>query len=92
MTAQIVTFIIPHYPDGEIGVDIVEPGFKRIRIAGVPKQSGRHNGAAGGIMTAINTVGIRHAAGDVSIPGQIGAILSERAAEPDIGRGVHARI
>ena len=77
MIAKIVTFLISHDPDGEIGVDIVQPGFKRIRIGGVPKQSGRNNRAASSIMPAINTVGVRHTAGDISVPRKIGAILPE---------------
>ncbi len=92
MLAKIVTFLISHHPDGEIGIDIVKPGFKRIRIGGVAKHSGRNNRTAGRIMPAINTIGVRHTAGDRSVPGKIGAILSERSAKPDIGGRILPRV
>ena len=85
MPAKVVTFLISHHPDGQIGVDIVEPGFKGIRIGGMAKQSGCNNRTAGCIVPAIGAVGIRHAAGNRSVPGKIGAILSERSPEADIG-------
>jgi len=89
MITKIVTFLIPHHPDCEIGVNIVEPGLKSIRIIRMSKQSGRYNSAAGRIMPTINTVGIRHAAGNISIPGKVCEILPERSAEPNIVRGIH---
>ena len=84
MPAKVVTFLISHHPDGQIGVDIVDPGFKGMRIGGMAKQSRCHDCAAGCIMPAIGTVGIRHAAGNRSIPAKIGTILSERSPEADI--------
>ena len=92
MIAKIVTFFIPYHPDSKVGVDIIEPGLKNIRIGGMTKQPGRNNSTAGSIMPAINTVGIRHTAGNISIPGKIGPILPERSAKPDIGRGIHPRV
>jgi len=92
MIGKIVTFIIFHHPDSEIGVDVVEPGLERLRIAGVAEQSSRNNSTASCIMATIDAVCIRHTAGYVSIPGKIGAILSERPAEPDISRRIHTRI
>ncbi len=87
--AKIVTFLISHHPDGQVGVDIIEPGLKGIRIGGMAKQSGGNNRTAGCIMPAIGTVGIRHAAGYLSVPGKIGTILSERSPEADIIRRIH---
>ena len=89
MPAKIVTFLISHQPNGQIGVDIIEPGFKNIRMGGMAKQSGCNNRTAGCIMPAIGTVGIRHAAGNRSVPGKIGTILSERSPEADIARRIH---
>ena len=80
MIAKIVTLMITRHPDGEIGVNVVKPGLKRIRIGSVAEQSSRNNCAAGCIMPAVNTVGIRYATGGRSIPGKIGTILSERSA------------
>lgn len=90
--AEVVTFLISHNPDGKIRVDIIQPGFKGIRIAGVAEQTGCYNGAAGRIMPAVGTVGIRNATGDFPVPGKIGTILPERSAEPDVGGRIHARI
>ena len=68
MPAKIITFLISHQPNGQIGVDIIEPGFKNFRIGGMAKQSGCNNRTAGCIMPAIGTVGIGHAAGNCPCP------------------------
>ena len=92
MIGQILPFFICHHPNGKVGVNVIQPGFKCLRVGGMAVQPGRHNSAAGGIVPAINTVRIRHAAGGASVPGKICSILSERPAKPERSGWVHSRI
>ena len=92
MIGQILPFFICHHPNGKVGVNIIQPGFKSLRVSGMAVQPGRNNSAAGGIVPAINTVRIRHATGGTSVPGEICSILSERPAEPERCGWVHPRI
>jgi len=58
MIAEIRSFCIAVHPYGEIGIDIVQPGGKGLRIGGVAEHPGSHYGATGGIVAAIAAVGV----------------------------------
>ena len=85
MIGQIGSFFIPHDPDRQVRVHIVEPGLEALRVRGMAKHPGRDHRAACGIMPAVRAIGVWHTAGCIAIPGQVRPVLPERTPETDVG-------
>ena len=85
---KIRLFLISPNPNRKIGIHIIEPCFEDFRVCCVTKQSCGDNSAACCIMPAVSAVRIWNTAGHISVPVEIGSILSERSAETDGSGGI----
>src|SRR3989339_1129044 len=91
-TAEVAALFIPHHPYGQISIHVIQPGFERFRICGMPEKPCRDNGTTRGIMAAVGAVRIRNTACGISVPGLIGPVLPECFAQANILMGIHSRV
>ena len=82
MGTEIFTLLIPHHPNGEIIIHIIEPCPEGIGIGPHGETVLRLRWALPrGIVPAIGAVRVRNAAGRRAVPGEIRTVLPERAAQ-----------